>query len=61
MSDEVIKFVCKHCRCTTKVKEEEARGYLNWKCKCGEIAPKEGFNSGNVIWKCDTGTVARNK
>ena len=54
-------FLCKHCNNEFEVDDKECETYYNWKCpECQRIAVKKDMALGvGIIWKCDTGTVAR--
>jgi len=53
-------FYCRDCDLTFELNLED--NYYNYNCpKCGYIVPREGAYLGGTIWKCDAGTVRRNK
>ena len=55
-------FFCNNCKKEIKVSDKKAEGYYNWKCPyCLRIANKKDSGYGTYIFKCDTGTIKRNK
>lgn len=55
-------FYCKNCDKEIEVEDKKAEGFYNWKCPdCLHIANLKDDGYGTYIFKCETGTVKRNK